>query len=119
MKSAGYMTATSLVLLAVAVAVAPQIGTEVLLGMIAPLLIAVTTLLLVERTSQENPEKLTAFMVKAFGAKIVLFGGYVTALISLTPIDPVPFMVSFTAYFIGLHMTEAWLLRSIFTEASR
>ena len=48
---------------------------------------------------------------------MVLFGGYVGAVVTLTSLNPIPFVVSFSVYFISLHMTEAWLLRSLFSEA--
>ena len=117
MKSALYMTAACALSVAVSAAAAPDIAIEIVVGMAAPLVIAVATMMAVERVYRRNPGQLTPLMIKAFGAKMVLFGGYVGAVVTLTSLNPIPFVVSFSVYFIGLHMTEAWLLRSFFSEA--
>ncbi len=95
----------------------PNVAVELGLGMLAPLAIGVATLLMVERTYRRDPAALTPLMVKAFGAKMVLFGGYVAAVVGLTALRPEPFIASFCLYFISLHLTEAWLLRSLFNRA--
>ena len=43
----------------------PQVGVEIFLGMIAPLLLAIGTVLMVRRIYQKDPTQLTAFMTKA------------------------------------------------------
>ena len=100
--------------LVMATVVTPDAALELLLGMTAPLGVAVTTMVLIDRTYRHDPTRLTPLMVKAFGTKMVLFGGYVAVVVSAAPIDPIPFVVSFTSYFIALHMTEALWLRSLF-----
>lgn len=117
MKSALYMTAACALSVAVSAAAAPDVLMEVVVGMAAPLVIAVATMVAVERVHRQDPRKLTPLMIKAFGTKMVLFGGYVAAVVTLTSLNPIPFVVSFSVYFISLHMTEAWLLRSLFSEA--
>jgi hypothetical protein len=91
-------------------------GPELFLGMIAPLAVATATWLLVERTYRRNPERLTALMMAGFGAKMVLFGTYVVIVLKVLSLRPVPFVASFTAYFITLHLAEALCLRRLFAE---
>ena len=67
--------------------------------------------------SGQDPATLTPLMVKAFGAKMVIVGGYAAGIITLTPLSPIPFVASFCVYYIGLHITEAWLLRTLFSRA--
>ena len=117
MKSAFYMTATCALALAISVAAAPGIVAELVVGMAAPLVVAVATMVVVERVYRRDPRQLTPVLVKAFGAKMVFFGGYVWAVMTLTSLSPTPFVLSFCVSFIGLHMTEAWLLRSWFANA--
>lgn len=117
MKSALYMTAACGVALAISAAAAPGIVAELVVGMAAPLVVAVATIVAIERVYRRDPRQLTPLMIKAFGAKMVLFGGYVGAVITLTSLRPTPFVLSFSVFFIGLHMTEAWLLRSLFADA--
>jgi len=118
MKSALYMTVACALSLALSAAVAPGIVAEIVAGMAAPLVVAIATTVAIERVYRLNPRRLTPLMIKAFGTKMVLFGGYVGAVVTLTALNPIPFVLSFCVYFIGLHMTEAWLLRSLFADAN-
>ena len=87
---------------------------EVLLGMAAPLAAAVGTWVLVARIYPSRPERLTPLMVAAFGAKLVFFGVYVTIMLKVFSLRPLPFVISFTSYFIGLHLFEALCLQRFF-----
>lgn len=84
-----------------------QTDREVWLGMIAPLVAAVGTRIAIERKYKREPLGLTALMIKAFGAKMVFFGGYITLALQFGRLRPIPFVISFTSYFIALHITEA------------
>lgn len=96
--------------------VKPDAAVELLLGMAAPLAVAALTMVMIERIYKRNPQHLTPFMIKAFGAKMVLFGAYVALVVSVAPVDPIFFVASFAVYFISLHMTEALWLRSLFAS---
>lgn len=91
---------------------------EVLLGLIAPLVGAVGTWVLVARTYASHPERLTPLMVAAFGTKLVFFGAYVTIMLKVLSLRPLPFVISFTIYFIGFHLFEARCLQQLFAGAS-
>lgn len=97
---------------------APAAMAETLWGMVAPLLASVASWALAERTYRQAPERLTAVMVTAFAAKMVFFGGYVAVALLLAALRPTPFVVSFTAYYIGLHLAEALCLRRLFAEGA-
>ena len=97
-----------------------DVGADVLAGMIAPFATTSGTWLLTERTYKRRPERLTPLMVKAFFAKLLFFGAYVAIMMTLGALHPVPFALSFTAYFIVLHLVEAASLRRLFAgEGSR
>lgn len=87
---------------------------EVLLGMVAPLAGAVATWVLVARTYASRPEWLTPLMVAAFCGKLVFFGVYVTVMLGVLSLRPLPFVISFTTYFIVLHLFEALCLQRLF-----
>jgi hypothetical protein len=87
---------------------------EIVYGMLAPLVVAVVSWVVVERAYRQSPRRVMGVMVVAFGAKMVVFGGYVAVGLRGLGLRPVPFIVSFTAYFIGLHFAEAWWLRRLF-----
>jgi hypothetical protein len=86
---------------------------EILLGAIAPLVAAVGSWVLMERTYNQNPAQLTPLMVKAFAAKVVFFGLYVVIMLRALSIRPLPFIVSFTSVFVALHLIEAFCLRRL------
>jgi hypothetical protein len=114
MKSAIAITGACLVTWSIgAFLVVPGARMELSLGMALPLVLAVGTMTLFERAFDRDPRQLTPLMIKAFGAKLVLVGGYVAIVIGLTELNPIPFIVSFTLYFTGLHLTEAIQLRSL------
>lgn len=98
------------------VAAIPEVDSdrEVLFGMLAPLAGAVGTWVLVARTYASTPERLTSRMVAAFGGKLVFFGAYVAVMLKVVSLRPLPFVISFTTYFIALHMFEALCLQRLF-----
>ena len=103
--------ATAIVALVI---VGRQLGPEVLSGMLGPLAMACLSWVLIERTYLQAPERLTALMMGAFGGKMVFFGAYVAVMLKLAGLRPVPFVASFTGYFIGLYLVEALLMRRMF-----
>ena len=100
----------------VALIVMPQAGLEVLLGMIAPLVVAIVSLPAMERTYKRDPKQLTNLMIQAFAGKFLLFGVYVTIVIGVLSLQAIPFVVSFTTYFVALHLMEALYLRRLFAN---
>jgi hypothetical protein len=88
--------------------------TEVLLGLLGPLVVAGGSWVLVERTYRQNPGRVTTVMVAAFAGKMVFFGVYVVVALAVLSLRPVPFVLSFTGCFIGSHVIEALFLRRLF-----
>mgnify|MGYP001098915398 CR=1 FL=1 len=95
-------------------AAGPEANPEVLYGMLAPLVVAVVSWIVIERTYRSDPERLTRVMVEGLAVKAVFFGAYVAGMLRVIGLRPVPFVVSFTSYFIALHVTEAVFLRRLF-----
>ena len=120
MKPAWWMIGAA-VLSWLTVAAIPDVDSdrEILFGMLAPLAGAVVTWVLVARTYPSRPERLTSLMVAAFGAKLVFFGAYVTVMLKVLALRPLPFVISFTTYFIALHMFEALCLQRLFGSENR
>jgi hypothetical protein len=86
---------------------------ELVLGMTGPLASAVVTWLVMERTQSATPERLTGVMITAFGVKVLLFAVYVVVILGVLGMRPKPFMLSFTGYYVGLHLVEALFLRRL------
>ena len=115
MKPVWWMVGSSVISwIATTALVGTRIGVDVLLGMIGPLVVASATWVLMEGTFRRNPEHLTSVMVMAFAGKILFFGVYVAVVLKVLSVRPVPFVASFTCYFIALHLTEALCLRRLF-----
>ena len=92
----------------VATYVMPSVATEVLVGMAGPVVVAVGSILLMKRASRRTPEVLTRLLVRAFVAKMVVFGLYVVLATTVMSLDVVAFFVSFTLYFVALYLVEAF-----------
>ena len=84
---------------------------EILLGMAGPLVSAVATSVVRERTFASAPERLGSVMMVAFAVKMLFFGAYVVVMLAALALRPKPFMVSFTGYYVALHFVEALLLK--------
>jgi hypothetical protein len=92
---------------------------EVLFGMLGPLAATCGTWLLAAWFYEKRPEELTGLMAAAFFLKMIFFGGYVAIMLGVARFRPVPFVASFTGYFIGLYLMEALYLKRLFSERSR
>ena len=66
-----------------------------------------------ERAHRSAPGRLTNVMIAALALKMVFFGVYVVVMLRGLDLRPVPFVVSFAAYFIALHAMEALFLRRL------
>lgn len=120
MKAVAWMVGASVLLwLATAPLLDAAARTAVLFGMAGPLSVAVTTLLLAGRTYRRNPEALTGLLIAGFAGKMVFFGAYVAVVLKGLSQPAVPFVVSFTGYFISLHVIEALALRRLFGTDGR
>jgi hypothetical protein len=119
MKLVWWMAAGSVLSWLVIRAIGPQASGDTLLGMVGPLAAAIGTWALLVRTSRRTPERLTSVMVAAFGAKMLLFGVYVTVMLKGLLVRPLPFVASFVGYFIALHLTEALCLRRLLPDGTR
>ena len=91
-----------------------QTGVAVFLGMLAPLAMTVGSWVAIERAHRRNPADVTRLMMAAFAGKMVFFGAYVVVVLRGLSVQPQPFVISFTAYFIGLYLVEALYLRRLF-----
>lgn len=96
---------------------AAQAAPEVWLGMAGPLTAATASWVVMYRQHVRRAEGLTAVMIKAFALKMILFGGYVVAVIGSGLVRPIPFVISFTGYFLALHIIEAIGLRNLLQKS--
>jgi hypothetical protein len=91
----------------------PQYSNEILLGMIAPLLVSIFSIQLVKRANSASPKKLTATLTKSFFIKMVLFALYFIIILTFYAFEPIPFVISFTGFFILFYIIEAIFLQKL------
>jgi hypothetical protein len=89
---------------------------ELTAGMAGPLVVSATSWWLVERTHRTNPAGVTRVLMSAFMVKAVFFAAYVLGVVGLLGARPVPFILSFTGYFVALYATQALLMRRLFAS---
>jgi len=93
-----------------AVAFGEAVSPELWWGLAGPLVSASVSWRLMASAALRGPEKLTALMVKALAAKMLFFGVYVAVTLFVWRLRPVPFMASFTGFFVVFHVMEALFL---------
>ena len=98
--------------------VAPEAAAAAFMGMMAPLIVGIATILMVERTTQNAPRALTSRMTIAFLVKMLFYAAYVSVVIASVTANPLPFILSFTVYFIALQITEALYFKTLLARAS-
>jgi hypothetical protein len=120
MKPIAYMAVPSVAIWAgVAAIVDWRTSLEVLAGMLGPLAAASGTWLLVAWGYRQRPGELTGLMIVAFILKMVFFAGYVAIMLRILRVRPIPFVASFTGYFVGLYLMEALYMKRLFSERLR
>jgi hypothetical protein len=120
MKPIAYMAAAGIASwVGTAAIVDRRTSIEVLFGMLGPLAAASGTWLLVTWAYRERPGELTGLLAAAFVLKMIFFGGYVAIMLRVARFRPIPFVVSFTGYFIGLYLIEALYMKRLFSQRSR
>ena len=103
--------------LPLALSVERAAGEAMLFGMLGPLALAIGTWLLTERTYRRNPDRVTALMMAAFGAKMLFVGVYLAVMLRVLDLEPVPFAASFASYFVAMYVIEALSLKRLFAGA--
>jgi hypothetical protein len=113
MTAVFWITAASFGSWAAVVALAPEYRMEVFFGMVGPLVAVVATWLLIDRAARVNPAGVTQILLSGFVLKLAFFALYVVAVVKLAGVERVPFVVSFSSYFVALYGIEALLLRRV------
>ena len=108
--AAGIVTAGG----ALAALVVSDAAVEIMLGLLAPLVVALGSWRLMESAYRRGPERLSRLMVRAFLGKLVFFGVYLTVTVGAFPLDRTWFIGAFAISFVILHLAEAVQLQRLF-----
>jgi hypothetical protein len=119
MTPIAWMTAASLAAWIVATALAPGSHPELLFGMLGPLVSAAATWWVTASAHRRDPRNVTGVLVAGFGVRMVFVGLYMAVMLRVVDLRPVPFVVGFAGYLIGLYLMEALLLKRLFVGGTR
>lgn len=108
-KAAVILTAGS----ALAALIVADAAVEIMLGLLAPLVVALVSWRLMESAYQRSPERLSRLMVRAFLGKLVFFGVYLTVTVGAFSLDRTWFIGAFAISFVVLHLAEAVQLQRL------
>jgi hypothetical protein len=99
---------------------APEpVNPELLLAMAGPLVSAAASWMVTERTQRSAPARVIGVFVATMFAKMMLFAAYVVIMVRLVGLRPVPFVVGFTGFFLGLLVIEALFLKRLLDHGMR
>ena len=107
--AASILTAAS----ALAALAVSDAAVEIVLGLLAPLVVALGSWRLMESTYRQSPERLSQLMVRAFLGKLVFFGLYLTVTVGAFSLDRTWFVGAFAISFVVLHLAEAAQLQRL------
>jgi hypothetical protein len=88
--------------------------TEVLYGFLAPLMVVVVSWLVVKRAYRANSAGLLPVLLVGMVLKLLFLAAYAAVMLRVLQLQPIPFVVTFTASFVVLHNIEALLMRRLF-----
>lgn len=88
-------------------------GTDVLLGVTAPVLTTAASWVSIRRVWATAPDTSLSVMIRGFMVKSLFFIAWVTIMVKGFEVRPVPFVASLTASFLVLHLLEAWCLKRL------
>jgi hypothetical protein len=116
MSPVAWMAGLSLLAwVAVAAVGGSRVHPEALFGMAGPLASATATWVAVAWAYRVSPARLMAVLIGGFALKMLFFGGYVAVMLRGFDLRPVPFVASFTGFFIALYAMEALFLKRLTT----
>jgi hypothetical protein len=91
---------------------------EVILGALLPALVAGISWIVTDRVYRRDPAALTAWMITAFVAKLVIFAVYVVLAVKVLAVRPAPFVTTLVSAFLVLNLAEAIGLKRLFSGKS-
>ena len=94
----------------------PEYGKEIFLGMVLPWLVSLISISKTHSVYNINPEKLIKHMTTAMFINMMSYGLLLIIIFTFISFNPLPFIISFTGYFLALHITEAFTLRFIIKQ---
>tara|TARA_Y100000590_G_scaffold354883_1_gene408372 strand:+ start:89 stop:469 length:381 start_codon:yes stop_codon:yes gene_type:complete len=103
----------SIGLLGIAGWIFPLYLLELFLGWFGPVLTGFITMHFVIEATKKDPYSVTKMLAKGFVLKMVYYGLYIIIFFKLYSFKPIPFLCSFSGFFLGLHALEAVIIQDL------
>ena len=91
----------------------PEYQIELFSGWILPVFAGVVTVYFVLDAAKKDAQLVTKTIAKGFVIKMIYYGATMLILFKLYSFEPVPFICSFSGFFLGLHALEAVIIEDI------
>ena len=86
---------------------------EIYFGLLAPIFVGYLNVFFMKKHSTKGAVFFKIILFKLFAIKFLFYGAFILAIFTVYSFNPIPFMCSFTASFVGLHIMEALILKKI------
>jgi len=86
---------------------------EIFLGMAAPLLLSIVSIMWSESSFKKSPQHLTNTLIKSFIVRAIFLALYFILIFTFYNFEPIPFIISFTSFFIIFYVIEALYLQKL------
>ncbi len=91
---------------------------SIFLGAVVPLLVHLSTFLLIRKMTDRDPLKLMKANVTGFMLRLGLYGVCIGLLAVFTEFQLTPFVISFVFVFVLLHLAEAFYFSRLFLSVN-
>tara|TARA_B110000014_G_C20119610_1_gene592726 strand:+ start:951 stop:1298 length:348 start_codon:yes stop_codon:yes gene_type:complete len=108
-----YAIVASLGIIGLAIGLYPMFLFEIFFGWLLPAFAGTVTMYFVLSSSNKEPTALTKILAIGFAIKMLYYGIVILLLIKLYAFEPIPFICSFSGFFMGLHAIEAVIIKRI------
>ncbi len=113
MKDFIYGLAVSFLILGITLFFFQQYRIELFLGWFLPSFAGVVTSYFVFSAQKKDAITVTKTIAKGFALKMIYYGVSILILFKQYTFQPIPFVCSFSGFFIGLHALEAIIIKRI------
>ena len=113
MKDFIYGLAVSLFILGITIFFFQQYRIELFLGWFLPAFAGILTSYFVFSAQKKDAITVTKTIAKGFALKMVYYGVSILILFKHYSFQPIPFVCSFSGFFMGLHVLEAIIIKQI------
>ena len=100
-------------ILGLTIGIYPQYLFELFLGWLIPAVAGFATIYFVMDAAKKDAQLVTKVLTKGFVIKMIYYGIIILISYKLYAFEPVPFIISFTGFFLVLHALEAVIIKDI------